>query len=429
MRRFLVLTALFLTVAGSLTSGVAPADARPAAVIPPAVSPATASPATALPTTVSPSTALSAGAPPGAALPSAVSPAAGLPAAVFSAAAPVTPVPAAAATPAPAVMGPPPALGRPSGPLPARPRPPWPEPSTGPTSGPSAGPSVSPSSSPSVPVPSDSAPSVPAPTPPVPAPSAPAPSTPAVPVVDRAAPKPRVYKGYGFDACTAPSLSTMKAWRKHSKYRAVGIYFGGRARGCAQPLLTASWVASVHKAGWRLLPVYMGSQARCVMASHKRKYRMSAKDPAAQARKEAKDAVRRARALGIAPRSALYLDIEHYDTRDGSCARKVVTFVQAWAKTVRAEGYFAGFYSSASSGIHDMAEAKRAGKKNLPDALWFGRWSGNPTLRDSVLGSKQWHPHRRVHQYNGDVRERHGGHTLYIDRNYLDAPVAVVKPK
>lgn len=239
-------------------------------------------------------------------------------------------------------------------------------------------------------------------------------------------PRPRLFRGYGFDTCTAPPLPTMSAWREHSRYQAVGIYFGGRARGCAQPELTPAWVRSVDKAGWRLLPLYMGSQARCVVADHKRRYRMGAEHPARTGSAEAEDAVRRAQALGIAPSSPLYLDMEHYDLRDRTCTAQVLAYVQAWSRTVRAHGYLAGFYSSALSGVRHLAAAQRAGEPDLPDVMWFGRWSGDPTLSDSVLGSRQWHPHRRVHQYNGNVRERHGGRTMAIDRNFVDAPVAVV---
>ena len=46
---------------------------------------------------------------------------------------------------------------------------------------------------------------------------------------------------------------------------------------------------------------------------------------------------------------------------------------------------------------------------------------GEPSLPDDV-----WQPHRRMHQYVGDTRESHGGHALDIDRDLVDAPVAVV---
>lgn len=238
--------------------------------------------------------------------------------------------------------------------------------------------------------------------------------------------RPRLFRGRGFDTCTAPALRTMAAWRRSSPYRAVGVYFGGRARGCAQPRLTRSWVRTVHRDGWRVLPLYMGSQPRCVTSGYKRPYRMSARHPARQGRAEGRDAVRRARALGIARRSPLYIDMEHYDRTDRRCAAQVLAFTRAWNRTVRKRGYLAGFYSSGSSGVRDVATAQAAGGRGMPDVMWFANWNGLRTLRDPYLGARQWHPHRRIHQYAGNVVERHGGRSLLIDRNLVDAPVAVI---
>src|SRR5512138_1304293 len=53
-------------------------------------------------------------------------------------------------------------------------------------------------------------------------------------------PAPGAFSGSGFDACTAPSETTMKSWL-NSPYRAIGIYIGGVNRGCAQANLTTSW--------------------------------------------------------------------------------------------------------------------------------------------------------------------------------------------
>ena len=41
------------------------------------------------------------------------------------------------------------------------------------------------------------------------------------------------YDGLAFDACTAPSLAAMRAWRR-SPYHAIGVYVGGQNRTCAQ---------------------------------------------------------------------------------------------------------------------------------------------------------------------------------------------------
>ncbi|XUM05160.1 glycoside hydrolase domain-containing protein [Streptomyces venezuelae ATCC 10712] len=122
---------------------------------------------------------------------------------------------------------------------------------------------------------------------------------------------PATFAGKAFDTCEAPPLTVMEAWRG-SPYGAVGIYFGGRGRGCpVQKELTPDWVASAHAMGWRLLPLFVGSQAPCVDNPAKRKYAIGGA-PTAQGTQEGGDAVRAARALGIGTDSPLYLDVEAY---------------------------------------------------------------------------------------------------------------------
>src|SRR3990170_1421122 len=85
---------------------------------------------------------------------------------------------------------------------------------------------------------------------------------PATPVRYPRASATTTYSGLAFDTCTAPPLSTMRAWRS-SPYRAIGVYVGGMNRGCSQPELTPAWVSATTRMGWRLLPTYVGRQPRC----------------------------------------------------------------------------------------------------------------------------------------------------------------------
>ena len=71
------------------------------------------------------------------------------------------------------------------------------------------------------------------------------------------------YDGLAFDACTAPSLAAMRAWRR-SPYHAIGVYVGGQNRTCAQPELNSGWVGAVSLLGWRLIPIFKGRQPPCV---------------------------------------------------------------------------------------------------------------------------------------------------------------------
>lgn len=240
---------------------------------------------------------------------------------------------------------------------------------------------------------------------------------------------PRVFQGRGFDTCQAPDLATMRAWRAHSSYRAVGIYFGGRARACkTQRHLDTDWVRQTTGAGWNLLPIYVGSQSPCVRGSNKNPYRINAAEPTAQGTSEGKDAVRSAKALGLDPGSALYLDMEAYDLGNTSCAGATLKYIRAWDRQLNAAGYLAGFYSSADSGIKHMEKARRAGTADLPDVVWYARWGVSATLtNEPSLHNDAWASHARIHQYSGSVTENHGGKKLAIDRDLVDAPVAVVK--
>jgi len=238
----------------------------------------------------------------------------------------------------------------------------------------------------------------------------------------------RVYKGYGFDTCQAPALATMTAWLTSSPYRAVGIYFGGRARACkSQVNLSPSWVSETTSAGWNLLPIYVGSQSPCVTGSNKNPYRIPTASPTAQGTSEGKDAITAAAALGLDPGSALYLDMEAYDYTDKGCAKTTLKFVQAWNKQLLAAGYLSGFYSSADSGIRHLENSRKAGEPYMPDVVWFARWGVAASLTgEASLDSSAWTPHARIHQYHGSVSETHGGKKLSIDRDLIDAPVAVV---
>ncbi|MFJ6212133.1 DUF1906 domain-containing protein [Streptomyces sp. NPDC092296] len=237
----------------------------------------------------------------------------------------------------------------------------------------------------------------------------------------------RLFTGRGFDACAAPPLATMRRWHRSSPYRAIGIYFGGVNRACAQPHLTAGWVRAVDRMGWRLLPVYAGLQAPCRKGPH-RLHRINPRHAARQGRQQAADAVRRARALGLRRGSPLYLDMENYGRHNARCSRAVLAFVAGWTRRIRHSGYWSGLYSSVASGIADFGAAERSGRRALPDVLWYAHWTGRSGTRHAHgLTARQWRGHRRVHQYRGNVRETHGGATLTVDRDSVDSAVAIVR--
>ncbi|WKX71659.1 glycoside hydrolase domain-containing protein [Streptomyces sp. XD-27] len=250
--------------------------------------------------------------------------------------------------------------------------------------------------------------------------------------VGPALPDPRIYgadifHGWALDTCHTPSLATLRAWRS-SRYRAVGVYYAGHGRACReQPRLTRAWAYGAQSLGWRLLPIYVGSQAPCVRGKAKRHPKIG-DEPWEQGRAEGRIAVKRAKRLGLRKRSALYLDIEAYNTARTRCARTTLAFVRGWNREVRSRGYFPGFYSSADSGVRHLEKARRSGVRDLPSVMWFARWTRSPALYgEPTLRASGWFAHRRIHQYSGNVSEKHGGKRMRIDRNMVDAPVAILR--
>jgi hypothetical protein len=232
------------------------------------------------------------------------------------------------------------------------------------------------------------------------------------------------FTGLAFDTCTAPSVAQMSAWLA-SPYRAVGIYIGGVNRSCAQPQLTPSWVSSVTRMGFRLVPIYMGYQAPCTFRPNAVK--MTAASATYQGGLLARDAVSAARALNLLGGSAIYADMEHYNITDSTCRATVLRYLSAWTKQLHALGYLSGVYAHQNSGAVDLAAAYNSTSYARPDALWIARWDNNSSLTNwPTVPNTYWLVGQRGKQYRGDHNETYGGVTLNIDNDRFDAPVATV---
>jgi hypothetical protein len=226
------------------------------------------------------------------------------------------------------------------------------------------------------------------------------------------------YTGLGFDACAAPSTTTMTAWAA-SPYRGIGIYIGGANRGCSQPNLTSTWVSTEIAAGWQLIPTYVGLQApsnSCGCAAIK------AAQAGSQGVAAADDAVSKAAALGIGLGNPIYFDMEGYAT-GGSNSPAVLTFLGAWTAELHARGYVSGVYSSAASGIADLVAQYGSGFAE-PDDLWVADWNKQATTAFSYIPVADWANHQRLHQYRGGHNESYGGVSINIDNDYLDGALA-----
>ncbi|MFI9274952.1 glycoside hydrolase domain-containing protein [Kitasatospora sp. NPDC052896] len=224
--------------------------------------------------------------------------------------------------------------------------------------------------------------------------------------------------GKGFDTCTAPSAAAMTAWSGGaSPYQSVGIYIGGPAQTCAQPNLTPGWVAAQAAQGWSFLPMYAGQQAATGSAL------ISADLPTAtnQGAVDAADAVTKAAALGFTPGAVLYNDMEAYNS--ALSKTRVLAYLSGWTAGLHNAGYRSGVYSSANSGIADVASQYNVSTFPRPDVIWSGSWNSSQDTSDAGMGlpgPTYWPAYRRVHQYAGGVNETWGGVQLNIDDNAVN---------
>jgi hypothetical protein len=179
----------------------------------------------------------------------------------------------------------------------------------------------------------------------------------------------QVFTGQAFDTCSAPSPTLLRAWRHGSPHGALGLYIGGGNRACSQSLLNRDYVRAAAGLGWRLLPLYVGGQAPCVTDAHARRA-----DQLRQCLRAGP--VRRAgrgqgRPLaGPRPGSPVYLDMEAYARDCGKCSLAVLRYTAAaWSRALHQYGYLSGFYSSADSGVVDLASlAATGGPRSRPSA-------------------------------------------------------------
>ena len=226
-----------------------------------------------------------------------------------------------------------------------------------------------------------------------------------------------IYTGEGFDACSAPSESTMAAWLQ-SPYRSLGVYIGGVNEACFQDNLDAKWIQDVVASGWSIAPIYVGLQAPCSG------FRQSI-DPnqaTGQGQAAADDAVSLASGFGIIPGNALYFDMEGYNPSAPGCSAGVLAFLDGWTTELHRKGYVSGVYGSSGSTMTDLADHYNDPGYNSPDDIWFASWSCCPhsVYGDQSIPDQYWPAHRRLHQYQGGHDETWGGVTINIDNNYDD---------
>ena len=224
----------------------------------------------------------------------------------------------------------------------------------------------------------------------------------------------------GFDTCTAPSVDAMRAWRK--SYSAVAIYIGGADMACGYGNLSASWVRTVRKMGWSLIPIYVGLQAPCnsfgqeIQPGHASSEGTSAAD----------SAVLDAKSFGLGKGGPIYFDMEAYNSGSKSCRDSVLSFLDKWTRQLHARGYVSGVYSSAASGAEDLGTATSVYGRRLakPDSLWFALWDNRANLIGTpYLLNSWWAPGRRIKQYEGSHWVKVDGVRLNVDSDWVQGAV------
>jgi hypothetical protein len=227
--------------------------------------------------------------------------------------------------------------------------------------------------------------------------------------------------GLGFDTCTVPSAATMTRWLS-SPYRVVATYLGGMNWACSYGNFTPGWVRSVAAEGWRFAPLWVGRQAPCTDVPYVAKINPS--QAAAQGQSEANSAVAAARAFGYGQGTPVYFDMEGYQTGRSACTRAVLNFLGGWTRGLHAAGYVSGVYSSASSGMTDLARQYGSAGYPRPDDIWIADWNGEPVLTDPAVPNGDWAIHQRLHQYASPHNETWGGATVNMDADAADGLVA-----
>jgi hypothetical protein len=180
-------------------------------------------------------------------------------------------------------------------------------------------------------------------------------------------------------------------------------------------------VSTEVASGWHLILIYVGLQAPsnscgCAPIS------TSSSQAAAQGTTAANDAVAQAQAIGIPAGSPIYDDMEYY-SRTSTNTSAVMSYLGAWTAQLHSLGYVSGVYGNSNSVMTDFLNRQGTSFAE-PDDIWFAEWNGQQTTSTGYIPASYWANHQRIHQYNGSYNETHGGVTLNIDPDYVDAATA-----
>ena len=143
-----------------------------------------------------------------------------------------------------------------------------------------------------------------------------------------------------------------------------------------------------------------------------------------QGRDDATAAITTARAFGYGKGTPLYFDMESYPRNNPACTKDARTFLGGWTRRLHGAGYKSGVYSSAGSGITDLACLYTVKTYARPDDVWIADWACCLSLTSPYLTSSEWPANHRLVQFYGGHAETWGGVTVNVDSDMTRGPVA-----
>jgi len=225
-----------------------------------------------------------------------------------------------------------------------------------------------------------------------------------------------------FDAASAPSLATMKAWLA-SPYRTVGVYVpvapGTDDRhDKVQTNLTASWVAEVTALGWQVLPIYLGVQAPAACQGHDF-WHLSGNPATAreQGAAAAAYAAGSVSALGISTSIPVFYDMEPYSS---GCAAPLQAFFDGWTTGLHAAGRRSGAYGTQITVMKDLAARLSDPAYHEPDAVWVATDSRTTATTGFSAPPDGSFAGQRANQFRLGVTRTYGGVSINIDESVVN---------
>ena len=239
----------------------------------------------------------------------------------------------------------------------------------------------------------------------------------------------RIFTGHAFDKCEIPTLTQLQSWYSSSPYKAVNLYIGGISRFCTNTPLSASFIQSVYRQGWKLIPTWVGHQAPCT--AYKYPFPYDVNQAYQYGVNNANLASTRMLDYNLSnpdgSGNIIYLDLEHFGYT-ASCSAAARAYVNGWTTRLAQLGIRSGLYSTSST----ITANEFFNLSSQLDAVWIAEWYRTPGFRPDetvwdlrYLSDEYWTNNQRILQYSGGHSETWGGVSLDIDSNVAEGKVSV----